>query len=616
MRDCCSIATCNKRWLEAARGALYEDIQLVGPDSAAQRKKYRGVYFTRLVLLRRSIRANPQIAEMVRILKVPALPDEAPVEAEGYHDIVASVVMACPNLERLDGFYPAYNHSDSRLVHALSTRRKLKERVWIIDGAPAEVEFPGQQLRPPKSKSRQPKHPSSSERLSHPFNYLPVHLANNFVRHHMDWSELTHLTIHGLPGASLYTPNGLINVVLSYLTSLESLYLSDVPATSFDDFYLMAMPRPLKKLSLSRCPGVTTAGLATFVTLDAAQDLETLTLIHQNVDSLPAVVRILSKLTRLTSFSLVQAWAPTPEDGGFCFMPYVASRSLKKLHWDVFEGAASSRADDVLARSIAAGGFPSLRFLRTPCDADGRFQSLCRPMERVGLPGDRFRPGAASQAPSKNAAAAKQPPHNGSAADLEYDSRSRSSCDTRDSGKALGGGGGAWWPPAREAGSDLLQARLAAQARLEAARKVPRIEFNVEDEDGVMVESMGLAGYMGDVSSRIAYSLSPDRGGTDARGGLVGIAELLGDGGEDLCCGDGEQAAAVAEAERSREKGRGKKGGGSAGGGEMAKVRDGCTGRWNSYYKNDGPAGGSKASGGDGWWHTERGRWRGRVDLS
>lgn len=678
MRDCCSIAMCNKKWLQAAKEILYEDIQLVGPDSAQQKKKYKGVYSTRLVLLRRSLRTDPKLAERVRFLKVPALPDDAPIEAERYHDIVASVVMACPKLERLEGFYPTYNHSESRLFDALTSREKLKDMTWVIDATPTDHERKGHQSqsRPPRSKNRQSSFDESSSKLhSNPYNYLIAPLANQFVECHLNWRNLSHLTIHCLPGANLHTPNGLINVVLTYLTSLESLYLSHLSASSFDDNYLAALPRRLRKLSISHCPGITTAGLSMFAAQESAQDLETLTLIHQNVHSLPAILRIFSKLSKLTTFSLVQAMAPTlPDDICVWLMPYLASRSIKTLHWDIFESTlGETKADDILARSISANGFPSLRTLRAPCDPDGLFQSICKPQERVDLPGDRYRNGVVRQALTLGATRSSTFPNgngngngNGknqhgpklSSSTHSYNSGSggdfvglsdfsdgRSSCSTnsKDSGMFL-------LVPTREAGSNLHQARRVAQARLEAARRFPRIEANVTDEDGVLVESSGLAGYLGCVTSCVNYSLSPDAGGSDERGGLVGVAELLGDGGEDLfgqgdaasrsgagygtgCVASAHIQAQALESKKTVDKRSGGKlsknsssssNGGAGGknakdkdkigkGGEAAKVKDGCTGKWNSY-NNDTFTVDKKS--GDISSHTERGRWRGPVELS
>lgn len=660
MRDCCSISMGNKKWLHAARAALYEDIQLVGSDSVQQRKKYKVVYATRLVLLRRSLRADPRLAEMVRSIKVPALPDDAPIEAGAYHDIVASVVKACPNLERLDGFYPSYNHGDSRLFSALTSKDKLKEMTWVIDALSSDFGHHGHKSHASRSKNRLSAADSFSKLHSNPYSYLTAQLANKFVRHHMNWNDLSHLTIHCLPGANLRTPNGLINIVLTYLPSLQSVYLSHIPAESFDDSHLLDLPRRLKKLSISHCSGVTAMGLSTFATHSAAQDLETLTLIHQNLDSLPAIVRIFSNLHKLTTFNLVQSLAPALPDDTFAIwlMPYLASGSLRNLHWDIFESESYgvTRADDVLARSITANGFPSLRMLRAPCDPDGLFQALCKPKERVDLPGDRYRnhgsslsnqiaPSTRPNAGGKASGVQKPPPssnsYNVGGVDLmvatEFSSESRSSSDTnsKDSGKFVSA-------PTRVAGSDLHAARRAAQARLEAARQFPRIEANVTDEDGILIESSGLAGYIGTVSSNVNYSLAPDAGGSDDRGGLVGIWDLLGDGDEDLFASGSRSAneagygtGCVPACVQARERdaaaewsGKGHKLSKSSGGGKNTsrdredgdeaakrKVRDGCTGRWNSYNHETFTME-RKQAGGEGWQHTERGRWRGRVELS
>lgn len=661
MRDCCAISLGNKKWLHAVRAALYEDIHLVGPDSAQQRKKYKLIYTTRLVLLRRSLRADPKLGEMVRSLKVPALPEDAPLDTATYHDIVASVVKACPNLERLDGFYPSYTLDDSRLFSALCSREKLKEMHWVIDAMAPDTAPHGHKSQSSKSRNRASTADSFSKLHSNPFSYLTPQLANKFVRHHMNWNDLAHLTIHCLPGANLRTPHGLINIVLTYLPSLQSLYLSHVPSESFDDQHLLELPCSLRKLSISHCPGVTTAGLSTFATHSAAQDIETLTLIHQNLDSLPAIVRIFSNLSRLTTFNLVQSLAPAMPADSFAIwlMPYLASHSLQNLHWDIFESEnyGVTKADDILARSIAANGFPNLRTLRTPCDPDGLFQALCKPRERVDLPGDRVRNRGSSAANQINPVSRtntgvktngghKPSPSSNSfsvggsdfVVSTEYPIERRLSSDTnsKDSGKCVSN-------RTREAGSDLHAARRAAQARLEAARQFPRIEANVTDENGILIESTGLAGFIGTVGSKIAYSLVPDVGGTDDKGGLVGICDLLSDGGEDLyasgCRGANEAGygtgctSACMQAKEhevraalesnvkgnrlSKSNGSGKNANRDKDEGEdgaRRKVRDGCTGRWRTY--NYDPFAPEKKMAPETWQHTERGRWRGRVELS
>lgn len=692
LRDGCSIALSNKKWRKASQLVMYEDIQLVGPDSAHQMKKYKGVFSTRLVLLRRTLRADPKLAATVRSLKVPALPDDSPMAATEYHDIVASMVMACTNLERLDGFYPIYNHSESRLFNALTTRTTLREMTWVVDAAASEVEVPARNHKVKSSwgRSRHSRQRSSSistvlsSRSSSP-TFLSAAFANKFVRHHLGWSQLTHLTVHCLPGAQLNTPNRMLNVIQTYLISLQSLHLSHVPSDAFNDASLVALPKPLKKLTLSHCLGITTAGLSHFATIGAAQDLETLTLIHQNLETLPAIVRLLAHLSKLTTFSLVQSTAPTLAPNEFLtLMPYLGSQSLRFLHWDVFDSAVKDRhgnmpgtkTDDLLAKSIIANGFPKLRYLRVPCDPDGKFQALCRPKERVELPGDRFRNGPVKHAStgalrSLAREAANDPvlnttitrpyvstgllgPYSSSAINLvlppmsdPFSSDGRPSTSLSDYGSAKPA------LPVREAGSDLHKARLLAQRRLEAARGFPLFESNIVDENGVLVESTGLAGYLGDIKSNIIYTLAPDVGASDEHGGIANIPDLLSDRGEDLF-GKGDVAsrsgagfgtgcvasryaktqALEAEAagktkgkgkakglgkltknpkEKFKEKSKGKSKDKSKDSEdqELQNVREGCTGRWNSYNENF--AVDSKV--GDRWAHTERGRWKGRVEM-
>ncbi|ROW00306.1 hypothetical protein VMCG_07273 [Cytospora schulzeri] len=679
MRDCCSVAICNKGWLDIARKTLYKDIQLVGQDSKQLRKKWDGLYMPRLVLLRRSLRGNIELGQLVRSLKVPALPDDAPIESWEYHDLVASVVMACPNLERVDGFYPSYRYgSESRFFQAMASRRSLKEMTWIIEAAPEVSMEHHRAQRSSRSKKRYTKNPSAPQTPTQPDNYLVSTLAKQFLNRHAHWEDLSHLTIHCLPG-SILSPPGLINATCSYLPSLKSLYLSQVPARTFDDESLRNLPIALKKLTLTKCAGVTSAGLSTFATRAAASQLETLTLVHQNIDSLPTLVRMFAHLSKLTTFSLVQATAPTMVEDMFMFMPYLASRSLKRLHWDIFESGVGNtngeggvtRADDILAKSISANGFPELRNLRVLNDPEGRFQALCRPRERVDLPGDRFRNGLVNQAtmgkvqgngngngnstditnannsqittirrPSSSAQSSGGSGLDPGMTSPDSPSGRRSSSETKDSGKALS-------LPSREHGSDLHQARLAAQARLEAARRFPKFEASITDEDGKLLESEGLAGFIGDVRSQIYYSLAPDVGGSDERGGLVGVAELLGDGGEDLfgkgdCssnAGGGFGAGTVPNTlvlgrgrgrgeEPVQPAGKGKltkinsssnlnlRGGSRVDLGELVKVREGCTGRWNSGDDGEGGVVEKKGVKMERWWHVERGHWRGRVKLS
>lgn len=571
MRDCCAVALSARKWLKFARVSLYEDIQLTGAEGTVLKKRYKINHNARLVLLRRTLRNVPHIAAMVRSLKVPNMLPPG-ITLEDYHSLVASVIMACPNLERLAGFFPKYDHDFSRVFHALSTRQRLKAMNWIVDPSPYQRQ---QRIRP-----------SANNNHIAPGDLQP-HQSRAFLDHHVNWSHLTHLTVHCRPGATL-TPDMLLTNTVRRLPALQTLHLSNLPYTSFNDTNLLALP-PLKHLTLSHLPGLTTAGLSSFATRNSTTSITSLTLLHINIDSLPALARIFSNLKSLQTFNLVQSYPPAmPPDEFIMLFPYLASPSLTKLHWDIpYLPTRASVADTILSRSISAHGFPALRTLRAPNDPEGVFQSLCRPRERVDEPADRYRY-----------------PRNSAVNQSHSRMGSRSSSFDRRTGRS---------PPAspgfaphsdsimflpRE-NSDLHSARLAAQGRLEAAKRFPRFFVNVVGVEGRVVEKHGVGAFMGTIESRISYCLMPDAGATDEGGGLVGMKELLADNGEEVTV---MGAGKVKDRDRSRSRDRG----GEADVG--AKVREGCSGKWNM---RDVVAVDKKER--ERLWHTERGRWRGVV---
>lgn len=76
MRDLVNLGLSCKKWRGAAQIALYEDIILNGSDSLLQnKKKYKIKYATRLKLLRRTLRDQPDLAGYVKSLKVPLMPE-------------------------------------------------------------------------------------------------------------------------------------------------------------------------------------------------------------------------------------------------------------------------------------------------------------------------------------------------------------------------------------------------------------------------------------------------------------------------------------------------------------------------------------------------------------
>ncbi|KAG6021887.1 hypothetical protein E4U41_002368 [Claviceps citrina] len=546
MRDASSAALCSRKWYKAARLALYQDIQLIGPDSAAHKKRFKTAQGCRITLLRRTLRADAELASVVRSLKLPTPDTTTPSSSsnkgqallEQYENVVASVVMACPNLERLSGPIVGYNHSFKRLFQALSTRSNLKHMDWLIDSTGS---LPTQQQQ---AASGSNKHNGLSPHQAQ----LQPHQETAFLEQHRAWTKLTSLSVQCLPDAIL-APQTLLARTLTVLPSLQHLHLHDLASSAFDDSSLVDLP-PLQSLTLSNISGISSNGLSAFATRANSQPLRNLVLSHTPLTSLPALARILSNLTSLASLSLVQSFPPLmPDSDSFVLwmMPYLASSSVSKLHWDISSHPDGvNAADEILARSIAAGGFPSLRLLRAPNDAEGIFQQLCRPVERIDLPGDRFR----RMSVCESGTTARWSPTKSLVKSSTTSSLPSMICPSPH--------------------TSLVTARLAAQARLERSREAHLFHVKVTDEQGDLVESFGLSGYMGTVGSKINYHLLPDPGSRDELGGLAGVSAPSADRGEALGLGC-----------------------------------QGCTGSWN---RREGVVADKKDK--ERWWHTERGRWR------
>ncbi|KAL1958223.1 hypothetical protein VTO42DRAFT_4731 [Malbranchea cinnamomea] len=394
MRDLYSLTLTSRAWERAARSKLYNKINLHGADSPAQLKKYKWKRGSRLKLLRRTLRERKSLANLVLELRVPqvdipVVPGKQNNVLQEYRDLVASVVMVCPNLERLLGLTLPYTHEFDRLTYALSTRKKLKEHAWII-GDNAEVAE------------------RAKQRSTDILDQVQVY---QFLSYHVSWSNLETLMLHSLDSKGMLD-HGVFLRMFNFLPSLRHLSVSYFDASDFTDRTLLFLP-PLLSLRLEGLRGVTENGLARFASRPEARSLTSLTLIEQNITSLHIISKLFSSLRNLEKFSISQAnTSPTLPEDGMIFQPFLASSTLKYLHWDVaspdpanalsqLDSATVSRASKNnntpnahLAQSILHDGFPSLRWLRAPLDIDplGALQAVCRPARnaQIMIPQDRY----------------------------------------------------------------------------------------------------------------------------------------------------------------------------------------------------------------------------------
>jgi hypothetical protein len=347
-------------------------------------KKYRLKRGSRLKLLRRTLRERKLLANLVYELRVPQLDllfttTKQSTQWQEYRDLVASVVMVCPNLERLLGLSIPYHHEFDRLTHALSTRKKLKEHTWVL-GEAAEV-----------------------SEVSPRDDFCPGSLGPSqmfeFLNYHTSWSSLETLMLYGLNGNGALEPSIFLRM-FDLLPSLRNLCISSFNEDAFADSTLLCLP-PLESLRLENLPGITDAGLTQYTSRSESASLKTFVLVEQNIESLLVISKILSSLRQLERFKIVQTEkCPTLPNEDMIFQPILASSTLKYLHWDVAcpdPGTALTQLDTLpfqkstktsntpnshLAQSILSAGFPELESLRAPNDVEppGALQAACRPI--------------------------------------------------------------------------------------------------------------------------------------------------------------------------------------------------------------------------------------------
>ncbi|KAJ5215114.1 hypothetical protein N7468_010793 [Penicillium chermesinum] len=383
-RDLHALSLTCRSWEKAIRGRLYNSIHIVGNDSPAQLKKYRMKRGSRLKLLRRTLRERKLLANLVRELRVPQMdllftaPKQSTVWEE-YRDLVASVVMVCPNLERLHGLTIPYHHKFDRLTHALSTRRRLKEHTWVLGEATEVTEM-------------------SPRGDSCPGSLGPSQMFE-FLDYHASWSNLETLMLYGLSGNGALEPSIFLRI-FDVLPALQNLCISSFNEDAFADSTLLCLP-PLKSLRLENLSGVSETGLIQYTSRPESQSLRSFTLVEQHITSLLVISKVLSSLRQLERFKFIQAGVcATMPENDIVFQPILASSSLQYLHWDVAcpdPGTALTQLDSLpfqhcpkpsttsnfhLAQSILAGGFPKLATLRAPNDVEppGALQAVCQPI--------------------------------------------------------------------------------------------------------------------------------------------------------------------------------------------------------------------------------------------
>lgn len=513
LRDLHSLSLTSRAWDRATVMQMYQRIYVNGHDdrSQSQRRKLKGP--GRLKLLRRTLRERHSMARLVQELHLPdfqTLYQQASIEREEIVNLVASLVMACPSLERLVGFHIPFTQSFDRLSYALATRSNLRERVWLL------------------SESQDGYLDREDNDEVNDYYLAACDPMEHFIGLNSGHSLLTTIVLHQRSGDTGPTLNfrAIIGSLRRY-PILQHLSVSGLPATSFTNVTLNALPSGLRSLRLENLPGINDKGLQKFATSHLATSLEKLVLINLELSSMITIMNILSKhLCRLQQFTIVQY--RTPDLHSRSSISDLSSPFLEFLHFEFRSQSGppidpfspemrksmefpftnsepiSCLATSFLAKNIKEGAFPRLRRIRIPHDPQGLIQAVCKPRATALLPSDT--------------SLFTRPIHENTSHEYAIMVESHQSSEKQDSHYTI--------PPSPRADSAIdsptfdlgpcssaitpSKTRLAAQARILAARKNPLVVVRVYDPEGNVRIDTAIGGYLGDVKSNIMYDLKPD----------------------------------------------------------------------------------------------------------
>ena len=475
-------------------------------DDVPNNAKHKAPPLLRLKLLRRTLRENAALAATVRSINVPHLQNYHQ-HAASDHDRtnavnqLASLVMACPNLEAVSGLHLPFDHAYDRLAHALSTRAHLRSHTW----------------RPRAIESRWT---PDGRYATNARPILPDGSVSNgdvFLTCHQRWRNLETLLLFG-QGSGNLDYRALVGTFRS-LPSLRRLLVARLDARQFNDRTAAALPRGLRALRLQDLPGLTRRGIGRLVEDGSMVGyLRSLALVDVDVAEARHLQTLFANAPRLERFALAQATSPAldaddedyalPVDGGGGDeagpAAVYASPSLRFLHWDV---APPARRRCATSRRRCA-------------------PARCPRCARCAAPPTtaRCRRCAARAGPSP-CAPTRPPPSPRRPARRRRRRPTRRRRRRRRAGRRRGGPAGG-----------LAAARRAAQARLEGARREPLVRVVVTDERGAVVERMAYGGFVGALGSRVEYVLEADGGGGGG-GGLLELEDLVGAGTAGVCSG-------------------------------------------------------------------------------
>jgi hypothetical protein len=441
----------------------------------------------------------------LRLSGFQTLYQHASIEQEEIIALVASLVMACPNLERLIGFHTPLTQSFDRLSHALSTKANMKERIWSLRDSITDLSH-------------------EEDDQTNAFYLAARDPTERFLELNSNHSLLKTLVLHQDDAHSEMTLNFRATVgTLRQLPSLRDLSISNLPAVSFTNMTLNALPVNLQSLRLENLPGIDDKGLQRFAASQLMTSIESLLLLDLEIASLVTISNIIS--TNLKSCSIAQYKAPglTTRDSRSAIF---TSQTLQYLHWEIRSDAGpapnlrrqsspdvaenqsfpftnqepiSCLATSLLASSIRDDSFPSLRRIRIPHDPQGLVQALCKPLTNALLPCDV----AVLQSINSDTAERSQSKVKKLGNETIVTSRADSAIDSPTTSGSF-----------TQTMPGPTRSRLATQVRILTARKNAFMTVRVYDPSNELQVDKVFGGYVGQVTSEITYDVEADRGHT------------------------------------------------------------------------------------------------------
>ncbi|KAF2016318.1 hypothetical protein BU24DRAFT_450861 [Aaosphaeria arxii CBS 175.79] len=530
LKDLYSLSLTSRAWDRAATAVMYSRVWVSTNEEHPKLPKLKIKGAARLKLLRRTLRERRGLSALVRELHLSEfqwLYQSASIDREEIVNLVASLVYACPNLERIVGFHAPYSPSFDRLSQALSTRKNMKERIWVLSGVDDDES-------------------DEEEDITQHYYHAACDPTERFLELNSQYRKLTTLVLHqGQLRPDISPTFRAIVGTCRQLPALRHLTLSGLPAATFSNLALNSLPPYLESLRLENLPGISDKGLVRLSTSSSRLSLQNLSLINLEIANLTTISGILcERFPQLRNFTFSQyrsLYLPSNLE-----LPFLRSKTVSYIHWEIRSQASplptnlpsiTSRetlpqfpfgnaeplcclATSLLAASIRNGLFPSLRNIRIPHDPQGRVQETCKPLATAVLPTDldpfnatnrrsvitaeQEQPNLAHLKSKERADSAKSFPAILEAAFKDHKKSSISSIpSTTVSSNTITSNSARPILP--------IHSRLAAQARIVAARRQPTVTIQVTDPAGTTRVSNSTSGFMGKLGSNINYDLLPDR---------------------------------------------------------------------------------------------------------